>query len=75
MANHKTGRHHLGPGAPLRASQRRQQGRTMPTPMLRAGAPVNFRGQPATFLEHGGGNHAVILLNDRRWSVPMGELS
>ena len=47
----------------------------MPTPMLRAGAPVNFRGQPATFLEHGGGNHAVILLNDRRWSVPMGELS
>ncbi len=74
MATHKSGRHHLGPGAPLRASQRRRQTKAQPRPLLREGTPVTFRGQPAVFVTHDGDSRATILLNDRRWRVPLAEL-
>jgi len=67
MPQHKTGRHHLGGGPPPRASQRRRQTKAQPHPLIREGAPITFRGQPATFIAHDGEARATILLNDRKW--------
>jgi hypothetical protein len=74
MAQHRSGRHHLGGGAPLRASQRRRETKPQPRPLSREGAPLAFRGQPATFIEHDGEARAIVLINARRWSVPIDEL-
>jgi hypothetical protein len=74
MPQHKTGRHHLGGGPPPRASQRRRQTKAQPRPLYQYGTPVSFRGQPATFIAHDGEDRATILLNDRKWRVPLGEL-
>jgi hypothetical protein len=74
MPQHKTGRHHLGGGPPPRASQRRRQTKAQPRPLYREGAPITFRGQPAVFLAHDGEARAIVLINDRKWRVPLGEL-
>ncbi len=75
MPNHKTGRHHLGGGAPPRASQRRRQTKARPRPLYRAGAAVRFRGNPAVFIEHVSGGQALISIAGQRWRVPVSELS
>jgi len=80
MPNHKTGRHHLGGGAPPRASQRhlvpdRARGRPPITQTLTPGAAVRWRGHSGTVARLDGHSYAIVDFAGRDWRVPIAELA